>query len=105
MQQLQSFWDHATRKIIYAREVARWSGKVGDEACLDWIRAGLEYDGDRRGCRSCGECCWKGVCEDHRDVTASQLRRQSWQAIILLCHAQRDGHVAPFDITKRTQAI
>src|SRR5262249_38147511 len=51
------------------------------------------------------DCRGKGVGEDRVHLTANQLGREGWQAIILVRMLQLDNYIAPFDIAQIVQAL
>ena len=86
---MASFASRALRRYLhaqrgYARDVAAWTVKAGDEADLRWIVGGGEDNGNRSGrgfYRQHSRC----IGDDHSHLTTNQLSR-------------REGGTRAFDI-------
>src|SRR5262249_40180187 len=89
----------------YSREVAGRPAEARHQPIPDRVSTDEKDDGNSccRGARR--DCRGKGVGEDRVHLTANQLGREGWQAIILVRMLQLDNYIAPFDIAQIVQAL
>ena len=100
MQQLQPFRCHPLVRLCDARHVAAWTVKAGDEAELHRVAAHFEDDRNGRGCSFGCERGRGAARGNDRYLTAHQIGRHRWQAIVLLFRPTVfDRHVAAIDVT------
>src|SRR5262249_15708292 len=83
-------------EVVKARGISAWPSKTGDKTEFDRILGDVELNWNRC-CRSLSrDCGMNGACDDHRHLTAHQLRRHLRQSIILTLGPQVcDRHIPP----------
>jgi hypothetical protein len=82
VQQLELLGNKVDGEDGHAGEVATRPCQARDQAVLDRVDAGLEYDWNGRDCRLRGNRSGIADCHDHRRATAGQLDGQLGQPLV-----------------------
>ena len=82
MQQLELLGNKVGGEDGHSGEVASRPCQARDQAVLDRVDAGLEYDWNGRDCRLRGNRSGIADCHDHRRATAGQLDGQLGQPLV-----------------------
>ena len=99
MQQLQSFRPQLQVEPCHAREIATRLVEALDEAEIDGVAAGREYNGNRRRCFFGRQRRRSARGDDNCNLASRQIGRQRRQPVLsALCPAVFDGDVPPLDI-------
>ena len=105
-QELQPLCRQLGTEKIDSCQVAARTGEAGDKTVPDRVIAGVEDDGDRRGCRLGRERRDTSERGDHGDLPANQIGRQFRQPIdLILGEAVFDRHVLTLDIAALLEAL